>query len=285
MSIEVVLFTKLFKGRPFTEVVELGSSLGFDGIDLLIRDGFHLTPGEPERIASAVTQLRSAGLSVPIATTDLTDPTWPAAGRLLAACAQSGIDLVRLGYWTYDPSVGYTAQLDDVRRDLDGLETLARSTGVRLLIQLHGETVHGSGAQTLALLKDHDPRYIGAYPDPGNQAVQDGREDWRFTFDVLSPWMACIGVKNGGWFPADVDGLGQRRWREEWLPLAEGMVPWADILGHLRESRFDGVLSFHSHYEYTFDRVIEQTRDDLRFVQGRLGAALPTAGDQDRALA
>ncbi len=272
-----VLFTKLFKDQTLDEIAEQGSALGFDGIDLLIRQGFQATPSEPAGIASAVGRLQQAGLTVPMATTDLTDPGWPGAERMLAACGEAGIRTIRLGYWKYDPAVGYAAQFDAARRDLDGLARLAQRTGVQLALQLHGDTLHGSGAQALALLRDHDPRQIGAYPDPGNQVVQDGREDWRFTFDVLKPWLACVGVKNGGWFPGQLDAHGQRRWWADWLGLADGMVPWDDIILHLQEDGFDGLLTFHSHYEIPYDQVIDQTRTDLRYVQRLLGVGAGVA--------
>jgi sugar phosphate isomerase/epimerase len=270
---QTVLFTKLFKGHTLDEIADYGSDLGFDGIDLLIRNGFQVTPSEPDGIAGAVARLQAAGLAVPMATTDLTDPGWAGAERLFAACAQSGIGVIRLGYWKYDPAVGYAAQFEAARRDLDGLERLARSTGVQLALQLHGDTLHGSGAQAFALLEDHDPRFISAYPDPGNQVVQDGREDWRFTFDVLKPWLSCVGVKNGGWFPGQIDAHGQRRWWADWLGLADGMVPWDDILSYLAQDGFDGLLTLHSHYEVPFEQVIEQTRVDLRFVERMIGSA------------
>jgi sugar phosphate isomerase/epimerase len=270
---QTVLFTKLFKGHTLEEIAEHGSDLGFDGIDLLIRNGFQVTPDEPDAIAGAVNFLNRSGLSVPMATTDLTDPGWPGAERLFAACAQAGIGVIRLGYWKYDPDVGYARQFDAARRDLDGLEALARATGVQLALQLHGDTLHGSGAQALALLAAHDPRFIGAYPDPGNQVVQDGREDWRFTFDVLKPWLSCVGVKNGGWFPAQIDENGQRRWWADWLGLADGMVPWDDILAFLARDGFDKLLTLHSHYETPFDQAIAQTRADLRYVERVLGAS------------
>ena len=268
-----VLFTKLFKGQTLDEIARQGSELGFDGIDLLIRNGFQVTPDEPEGIAAAVAQLQRAGLTVPMATTDLTDPHWPGAERLFAACAQAGIRTIRLGYWKYDPAVGYAAQFDAARRDLDGLARLARATGVQLALQLHGDTIHGSGAQALALLQDHDPQAISAYPDPGNQVTQDGREDWRFTFDVLKPWLSCVGVKNGGWFQGQLDEHGQRRWWSDWLGLADGMVPWDDILLFLAQAGFDGLLTFHSHYEVPYELVIDQTRTDLRYAQRVLAAA------------
>lgn len=270
---ESVLFTKLFRGMTLDDIAETGVELGFDGIDLLIRAGHQVEPGAPEGIALAVRRLQAAGLTVPMATTDLTDPAALPAADLFAACAAAGIRTIRLGYWKYDPGIGYAVLLDTARRHLDALAKLARTAGVRLAIQLHGGTIHGSGAQTYNLLKDHDPAEISAYPDPGNQTVQDGREDWRFTFDILKPWLSAVGVKNGGWFPAEVAESGQRRWASDWFGLSEGMVPWDDIARHLVTSGFDGLLTFHSHYEVPFAQVKEQTRNDLAFIRRQIAAA------------
>jgi sugar phosphate isomerase/epimerase len=267
---DIVLFTKLFRGCELEEIATAANDLGVDGIDLLIRPGHQVEPEAPERIPEAVRFLQSQGLRVPMATTDLTDPSRMPTERLLASCAEAGIGVIRLGYWHYNPQAGCAAIFETARRQLDELDQLAAQTGVRLAIQLHGGTIHASGCQAAALLAGHDPARIGAYPDPGNQTVQDGREDWRFTFDVLQPWLCCVGVKNGGWFPADLAPSGQRRWRSDWYGIPDGMVPWDDILAYLTESGYEGLLSLHSHYEVPLSQVLAQTRVDLEFVRRQL---------------
>lgn len=271
---QTVLFTKLFGARSVDEVGSTAAELGFDGIDLLVRAGCTVGPEDAASIPKAVAQLGSHGLAVPLATTDLTDPATFPADAVLGACADAGIGLVRLGYWKYGGATErYVDVRDRARRDLARLLELAASHGVRLAIQLHGGTIHASGALTRVLLDGHLPAQLGAYPDPGNQVVQDGREDWRLTFDLLEPWLACVGVKNGGWFAAENDEAGQRRWRSDWLGLADGMVPWTDILEHLQGSGFDGPLTLHSHYELPYNQVLDQTRTDLRFVKRSLTAS------------
>jgi sugar phosphate isomerase/epimerase len=264
---QLVLFTKLFKGQTIEEVGAVGSRLGFDGIDLLVRNGFQAEPGKPEGIAAAVNRLKADGLTVPMATTDLTNPDALDTKRLFAAFAESGIGVVRLGYWNYDPKIGYASIFDTARGHLDKLAELAEDAGITLTIQLHGGTIHGSGAQTAELLRGHDPNVIGVYPDPGNQTVQDGREDWRFTFDVLKPWINTVGVKNGGWFQSTLAESGQRTWHADWLGLADGMVPWDQIIGHLVATKFDGLLTLHSHYEVPYAQVLDQTALDLNYVK------------------
>ncbi|HEY7908705.1 MAG TPA: TIM barrel protein [Thermomicrobiales bacterium] len=264
---QTVLFTKLFRGRTLEEIGATARDLGFDGIDLLIRAGHQLEPAEPGQIPAAARLLEGYGLAVPMATTDITEPATFPVERLFGQCAAAGIRVIRLGYWRYDPAKGYAACLEAARRELMTLAEMAQRAGVRLAIQIHGGTIHSSGALMMRLLADHDPSIVGAYPDPGNQAVQEGREDWRLTLDVLRAWLCCIGVKNGGWFPAVIDADGQRRWTSDWLGLADGMVPWADILPYLGNDGYHGLLSFHSHYEAPYPQVLDQTRTDLRFIR------------------
>ena len=103
-------------------------------------------------------------------------------------------------------------------------------------------------------------------------------ENWRLTLDVLRPWLCCLGVKNGGWWPAELAASGQRRWRSDWLGLADGMVPWDDILTHLRDTGYDGLLSFHSHYEVPLAQALDQTRTDLGYVRAVLSGNLVPFG-------
>lgn len=271
--VQTVLFTKLFHDQHIDEVGTIASNLGFTGIDLLIRPGFHAEPDKPEQVRKTIRTLKQAGLSVPMATTDITDPTRDSTAEVLfQTCAEEDVRLLRLGYWMYDPTLGYQACFETARRHLDALEQHAQKAGITLAIQLHGGTIHSSGALTAALLKDHSPAYLGAYPDPGNQAVQDGREDWRLTFDLLQPWLCCVGVKNGGWFFATHAASGQRIWKSDWLGIADGMVPWNDILAYLAGSGYNGFLSFHSHYATPLTQVLDQTQADLHYVQSQLAA-------------
>ena len=262
-----VMFTKLFGTRPVLEMAETIRELQFDGVDLLIRTGFSVPPDQPELVGKAIKLFRAVGLEVPMATTDLTAPGDYPAEAVLSQCRDEGVDLIRLGFWKYDQRVGYRGQFDQARRDLDAIEALAHGFGVTFLIQVHGETIHNSAALTLPLLSGRDPAVVAAYMDPGNQAVQDGREDWRMTLDILRPWLRCVGVKNGGWSPTEVAPSGQLQWRSRWMPISDGMVPWDLVIAGLRASDFDGELSFHSHYEVPYEQALDVTRSDLRYVR------------------
>ena len=268
---QVVMFTKLLRELGISEAAALLCEIGFDGVDLLIRDGWHVTPHTANSIKAVVTQFKQHGLNVPMATCDAVDSGDPITERIIAHCAEAGIRLLRIGYWRYDQTRGYRAILKEAQDQLAGLAQLAERHSICLALQLHGGTIHSSSGQALHLLTPHDPRFVGAYVDPGNQVVQEGREDWRLTLDALEPWLSCLGVKNGGWFAGMNDEYGQRRWHSDWSPLSDGMVPWSDILAHLSQTHFSGVLSLHSQYRIPFAQAVAQTNVDLGFLRRILG--------------
>lgn len=269
---DIAYFTKTLEGLPLERAAEITAGLGFDCADLLIRDGHAVSPDRPEEIVKAVKLFAAAGVRTPMATIDSTRPD-EAASRLLGCCREAGIGQIRLGFWRYDPSRRWQVQLDEARRDLDGFERLAERFAVTLTIQLHGGTLHSSGALAVQLLAGRDPTRIGAYADPANQIIREGSEDWRLTLDILDPWFCCMGVKNSGWFPGAYGAHGQRVWHSDWYGLDEGMVPWNDIVPHLVTTGFAGVLSVHSQYRVPREQALDKVRADLAHLRRLVAAA------------
>ncbi|SCB58159.1 Sugar phosphate isomerase/epimerase [Rhizobium aethiopicum] len=268
---DIAYFTKTLEGLPLETAAEITAGLGFDCADLLVRVGHAVSPDRPDEIVKAARLFAAAGLRMPMATTDATTPD-DATSRLLFYCGEAGIGQVRLGFWRYDPARRWTVQVDQARRDLDGFEQLAERIGIKLTIQLHGGTLHSSGALAMPLLSGRDPGRIGAYPDPANQS-REGSEDWRVTLDILDPWACCIGVKNGGWFPGTYDAGGHRAWHSDWQGLDEGMVPWNEIIPHLVATGFDGVLSVHSQYRIPRQQALDKVRADVAYLRRLVAAA------------
>lgn len=160
---DIAYFTKTLEGLPVETAAEITAELGFDCADLLIREGHAVSPDRPEEIVKAGKLFAAAGLRIPMATIDATQPDDPAS-RLLACCGEAGIGQIRLGFWRYDPSRRWQVQFDEARRDLDGFERLADKFGIKLTIQLHGGTLHASGALAAQLLAGRDTMRIGAIP-------------------------------------------------------------------------------------------------------------------------
>jgi sugar phosphate isomerase/epimerase len=237
-AVRVLVFTKPFGAIGAAELAGHLAELGADGAELVVREGQTVSPADPRGIGAVARELEHHGLRLGVVTTDLADGDGTAE-RIIAACAEAGVPLVRAGFYRYDAAMGYHRCLDAARRGLAALAGLAAGHGVRLAVQLHHGTIHASAAQAHALTGDLDS--VLFYADPGNQA-KEGSEDWRLGLDILGDRLACMGVKNAAW------RRGPGGWAPEWVPLADGVVAWPDIVPGLRARGYGGPLSLHVHY-------------------------------------
>src|SRR5215472_13532986 len=92
-------FSKPVPQLSWPELAESAKQAGFGGIDLTVRAGGHVIP---ERVAAdlpqAVGVIRSAGLEVPMITTELLAADDPAAEPILRVASQLSIPYLKPGY-------------------------------------------------------------------------------------------------------------------------------------------------------------------------------------------
>jgi sugar phosphate isomerase/epimerase len=114
----------------------------------------------------------------------------------------------------------------------------------------------------------------GAYVDPMHMAIEGGHADWEMGLDLVAPWLALMGIKNFRWLPAERDAHGQRCWRWEYCPLADGQAPLPEFVCYLKRLGYNGIISLHSEYkgETSFRRLctpelLDQSATDLRYLR------------------
>ncbi|HXG23651.1 MAG TPA: hypothetical protein VNJ09_03775, partial [Chthonomonadales bacterium] len=77
-----VFFSKLLREYDIPRLIEALRYTGVDGVDLCVRDGYPIHPGNARKaLPEAAERLRASGLSIPMVTTpgDFTNPTSPTA--------------------------------------------------------------------------------------------------------------------------------------------------------------------------------------------------------------
>ena len=251
---EIVLFSKFFEELSVEELGEKTVELGYDGIDVAVR------PGHPIHADNAVAVLpeavktwRGMGLSCPMATAPVTtnDPTSPDVEPMYAACAAAGVPRLKIGFWRFKEGDDYWRVLDSARSALEGFVKLGRRYGVQTCYQSHSGALIGSNcAGLMHLLRDFDPRYVGAYPDFGHMAL-DG-EDYDLGMAMVRDYLSIVGIKDAAYFPQPA---GQTpRYVSRMVKVGEGSVDWRRALGALHRIGFDGPLTVHT--EYDFDESI-----------------------------
>jgi sugar phosphate isomerase/epimerase len=283
-----MMFIKHLQTLPLADAGRAVRDLGFEGVDLTVRPNGSVAP-EHVRAAlpEAVRTLHDWGLAVPLVTTALVSAREPHARDILESAAAAGIKEIKLGYVPVKDFPSFQSTLDAFNRELDGLEKLAQSTGVRVNLHLHsGAYLTSLAAAVWYLIKDRDPSAVGAYVDPGHMFVEGGCDGWRLGLDLLHERIALVAVKDLIWEQVPDDKLAKNRWVTRIAPLERGAVPWPDVFGVLKTSNFDGWISVHSEYQGSHSwrdldvpGVLDQTRHDLAYLQRvlkPLGVTVPS---------
>jgi sugar phosphate isomerase/epimerase len=262
---KLILFTKFLKGASSPEIAELALRLGFDGLDVAVRSGHCVNPANVlETLPNAFEVWKQAGLDVPLVTLEAktTDPQNKEVRNIFAACAETGIPFIKLGYWVWTPERHYWDEIENIRRSLDLFQQLGREYGVCSLIHTHSDEYFGSNAAAaMDLVRRFDPRYIGIYLDPAHLAL-DG-EYFPMALDMVRDYLKIVAVKNAR--PVLVDGF----WKTEWCTLDEGLVHWPAIVTQLRTAGYGGYLSVHGEYSASEekDEVLKLLQHDTAYLK------------------
>jgi sugar phosphate isomerase/epimerase len=270
---KLACFTKSFQDWPLERVCAQFQAIGLDGLDLTVRPGGHVEPGDAETgLPLAVKAAQESGIEVIQLTTAVTQAD-DEATRLIQLAGQHGIDRIKLGYYKYRQFGALREEMDQVRGQLQRLASLGEKHGVRPCVHIHsGACIPSHGTMLYELLRDQDPRHIGAYVDPLHMTKEGGGDGWRQGLDLLAPWIALCSVKNFTWHKTHRDATGQQRWETRVVPIDEGIAPLPDFVAALKKLGYQGPYSMHGEYKgrHSFkdldtEGCLQQTARDLAY--------------------
>jgi sugar phosphate isomerase/epimerase len=239
-------------------------------MDLTVRPSGVVKPEHVrEALPKVVETIRSHGLQVPLLTTDLLRAD-DAAIATFETAASLGIGEIKLGYHKYSGFGTFRQTLDQMHRDLDGIEQLAKRLQMRANLHLHsGEHMTAQASVVWDLIRHRDPSAIGAYADPGHMFTEGARDVWRQGLDLLGDRIALVAIKDVE-LQRNTAGDKEPSWRV--VPLGAGIVDWPQVFACLEQLKFDGWVSIHSEYAgLDASAVLKQTEADLRYLRETVG--------------
>lgn len=269
----IIYFTKFLQGLQAEEIAVIADSLGLDGLDLAVRSGQCVNPDNVRQaLPKAMKVWKEAKLSVPMVSTEtsLVDPHHPTAEAIWAACAETGVRDVKIGYWGWKEGTPYQKLADKARRDLEGFARLSERYGVRTLVHNHSGFYLACNAATLmALLRDFEPSLVGAYVDPAHLAVNG--EPLPLALEMIGRHLAMVAVKNVAYVRTETaTGV---KWERQWCFLSDGLVDWPGAISLLRKRGYVGPLSLHGEYSGPDDRdaILKNVEQDVKYLTTIVG--------------
>lgn len=237
--IEHIVFIKKWHAMPLAVVAKQIKALGFDGVELPVRDGFRV---EPKRIATqlpeAVKVFGAYGLRVGAIAAEADEAT-------IAAVGESGIPILRI--MTPIPSgEQYLSYIDQTRRHWDTLLAALERHRVTLGVQNHSNRYITDALGLHHAISGYDPELVGAVWDPVHNSVQGDNLD--LSLEMLLPWLCMVNMKSAFWRRCDAPEAEQARWRTCWTTCRQGMTDWRAVIADLIKHGYEGDISHSAEY-------------------------------------
>ncbi len=244
------VFTKPWVKIPLAELGEFVHGLGFDGIELPVRPGYQVEPGNVAKgLLDAVKTLAGCGVKV----FSIAGPTSEPA---IAACAEAGVPVIRICLDL--PVESYRESEILWRKEWDALLPLLDRYGVRLGIQNHSGRSVSNASGLRHLLQGYDPKHIAAVWDAAHNSLQG--EEPEIALDIIWPHLCMVNLKNAFWQRLNGPEAEVAQWAPHWTLGRHGLASWPRVIAELKRRAYSGVVCLTAEYSQAepVDRLIAE---------------------------
>ncbi len=242
-SNKVIVFSKYLQNLNWNDLAITCKNLGLDGIDLTVRDGGHVIPEKVEEdLPKVVDIFQKHNLDVVMVTTRLLSAEDTYAEKILKTAGMLKIPYARIGYHQYKEKLDIKEQIQNVKKDLQGLTTLAEKYNVILGYHNHSG-LHNFGGpiwDLISVFQEINSPYLGSNFDIGHVKAEGFGGAWKANTIAMLPWIRMVAVKD---FIVEKNKI-------VWVPLGKGWVPVKELLDIiLKQGNFKGPISIQMEYE------------------------------------
>jgi sugar phosphate isomerase/epimerase len=255
-EIRYSVFTKPWGAMPLPELGEFVAGLGFDGVELPVRPGFQVEPGDVRDLPKAAAALARSGVQI----YSVAGPTDEAT---IAACAEAGVPTIRICVRIGDDE-DYLSGEARLQREFDALVPLLDRYGVQLGIQNHCGREVANAMGLRHLIGKYDPRHVAAVWDAAHNALQG--EDPDLALDIVWSHLCMVNLKNAFWQRATGPEAEVAGWKVYWTSGRQGLASWPKVAAELERRRYRGVVCLTAEYSDhgSVNRLIEE---DISFAR------------------
>lgn len=238
-------------------------SLGYDGVELRARRvsdevraaavpsnwGYHVNDITPENLASKADEIKGilADYELELAglVTNMTCLDLEQFKNALEGAVAVGSPFIRLGAsagFTGKPGEDYKAIYGETVAGFSRCVELARGTGVKLIIEMHGNTIHPSASLAYRIASNFSPNQVGIIYDPQNM-VRDGFETVAIAIPFLGDYLAHCHFGGHRPIPGEPDEKGTVQWKWEGCKMSEGLFHFPTAMKWLKSIGYKGFIS------------------------------------------
>jgi len=274
----VTVFCKPWPDLSIDRLLTLTDSLGFDGVELPVRDGYPINPN------NVATELAKASRAFQARGKTIHSIAGHPDEKTIQACAEAGVSLIRICI-PIDMKVGYRATEKKVRSWFDSLVPSLERTGVAIGVQNHCDYMVGSAIGLMHLIESYDPKLIGAVLDPAHCAVDGEPED--MAIDIVWSHLRMVNLKAASHQRTNGPDEEEARWRVLWTTAQHSGFSWRTVVGELKRRGYSGPICLPAEYsdplgaeQLMGDPVKKLVEKDLRYYKSLMAEKSVAGGVQ-----
>lgn len=249
-------FTKPWITQSLEEIAKLVSDMGLNGIEFSLREGYQIEPynalkGLPE-LVKIMTQYGVKVTSIASNTDE----------NIFAACEAANIPIIRI-LATLDLKLGYWEAVDNVRRKLEKIIPLCEKYNVKIGVQHHFGPMISHSMELYQLIKDYDPRYVGAIWDSA-QSILAGEEPEQ-GLDIIWDYLCLVNLKNV-FYKRTSGPEDEAKWERYFTTGKQGLSPWPRVIQYLKNRGYEGPICLT--HEYTNQAQVNKLlAEDVKYAK------------------
>lgn len=239
------------------------AGLGYDGIELRVRRctdeqrkaavpsgwGYHVNDVTPENFKDKAPEilkiLSDHGLQLAGMATNMSCLDMEQFKNALEGAVAAKSPFIRLG-----AAAGFTGKDTDDYHAIYG-ETVAgyarcleltRGTGIKLILEMHGNTIHPSASLAYRIVSNFSPNDVGVIYDPQNM-VRDGFETPAIAVQLLGQYLTHCHFGAHRPVAGEKDENGTVQWTWERCPINEGLFNFPLIFKLLKKQNYSNFIT------------------------------------------
>ena len=232
-------FTKPWTTESLDDIGILLSNMGLKGVEFCLREGYQV---EPANAKEGLKELVKVMKKYDITVTSIGSST---DENIFEACSEAGIPIIRT-LAMLDLKKGYSVAVEEAKRKIEAIIPLCEKYKVKLGVQHHFGPMISHSMELYQLIKDYDPKYVGAIWDSA-QSILAG-EEVEQGLDIIWPYICLINLKNV--FYKRTNGPeSEAKWQRYFTTGKQGLASWTRIADYLKNKKYKGAICLT--HEYT----------------------------------
>lgn len=234
----ITVFTKPWK----CSIAELGeklAALGVDGLELPVRPGYPVSPGNMmDELPRAARELERYGQRIYSVAASADEET-------IAACGAAGVPIIRVCE-RVDLEIGYMASVRSIQARYTELLPALERHGVKIGVQNHCNKFIGSAIGVMHLIEGFDPAQVAAVLDLAHCGLSGEPED--MALDIVWSHLCMVNLKSAFRMRMNGPEAEDAQWRIYWTTGRHGYVSWRKTAHLLKNRGFTGPICLTAEY-------------------------------------